>query len=132
MISEKIRKILEEIEAEEEREKKGYLKPSPYYIAEKEKAIPKDQRFISGYSCVPLKRQKEYKEQGRVSDEGIYEVNLLVKVIPEDTIPYSAHELKDELENGYLKNIKTIFATAEPANKDDIKYFNSLEDDRCF
>jgi len=130
MISEKIRKILKEIEAEEEREKKEYLKPSPYYIEEKEKAIPKDQRDSSGYSSVPLKLQKEYREEGAVSDAGIYRVNLLVKVIPEDTIPYSAHELVDELENGYLKNVETIFADAEPADEEDIASFKDLEEDR--
>jgi hypothetical protein len=131
MISEKIRKILEEIEAEEEREKKGYLKPSPYYIEKKEKAIPKDELDSCGYSCVPLKLQKEYREEGKVSDEGIYHVDLLVKVIPEDTIPYSAHELVDELENGYLKNVETIFADAEPADEEDIASFKDFLEERC-
>jgi len=130
MISEKIRKILKEIEAEEERENKGYLKPSPYYIEEKEKAIPKDICDSCGYSKVPLKLQKQYREEGKVSDEGIYHVDLLVKVIPEDTTPYSSHELEDELENGYLKNVETIFATAEPADEEDIERFNSFEEDR--
>lgn len=110
-------------EKKEEEIDRWYLQPEEWFIKEKEKEDMDDKIDSSGYPSNPLKRQKIYIKNGWVSKKGIYKVEMFVRVYPPDTIPYSAYELEDELQNGYLKRIERIYASARPATKKEIKEF---------